>query len=145
MAWYTLNNIATMTGLTTRTLRNYLQMGLLTGEKVDGVWRFSEEQLHAFMDNPTVRQGMHAKQNAIVSDFLLMGGRKENRTCVILDFCMDREEAKRVADFFCERIKEQEDEELQFGMEWNKKNMRVILSGSENAVKEIMKRYYEEN
>lgn len=70
MAWYTLNNIATMTGLTTRTLRNYIQMGLLTGEKVDGAWRFSEEQLYAFMGHPTVRQGMHAKQNAIVTNFL---------------------------------------------------------------------------
>ena len=52
---------------------------------------------------------------------------------------------KQAAAFFCERIKEQEDEELQFGMEWHKKNMRIILSGTETAVKEIMKRYYEEN
>jgi hypothetical protein len=145
MAWYTLNNIATMTGLTTRTLRNYLQMGLLIGEKVDGVWRFSEEQLYAFMDNPTVRQGMHAKQNAIVTDFLLMGGRKENRTCVILDYCMDWDDAKRAIDFFCEKINEQGDDELRFGMERHKKNVRLIISGSETAVKEIMKRYYEEN
>ena len=145
MAWYTLNNIATMTGLTTRTLRNYLRMGLLTGEKVDGVWRFSEEQLYAFMDNPSVQQGMHAKQNAIVTDFLLMGGRKDNRTCVILDYCMDWDDAKRAIDFFCERINEQEDGELRFGMERHKKNVRLIISGSEAAVKEIMKRYYEEN
>lgn len=145
MNWYTLNDIAKMSGMTTRTLRNYLRLGILEGEKVDGVWRFSEEQLYAFMDNPSARQGMHAKQNAIVTDFLLMSGRKENRTCVILDICMEREEAEQVAAFFCERMKEQEDESLQFGMEWHKKNMRIILSGTETAVKEIMKRYYEEN
>lgn len=145
MAWYTLNNIATMTGLTTRTLRNYLRMGLLTGEKVDGVWRFSEEELYAFMDNPSVQQGIHAKQNAIVTDFLLMGGRKENRTCVILDYCMEWEDAKRAIDFFCDTINEQGDEELRFGMERHNKSVRLIISGSEPAVKEIMKRYYEEN
>ena len=145
MAWYTLNNIATMTGLTTRTLRNYLQMGLLTGEKVDGVWRFSEEQLYAFMDHPTVRQGMHAKQNAIVTDFLLMGGRKESRTCVILDYCMEWEDAKSVIDFFTDKINEQGDDELRFGMERHKKSVRLILSGSERAVREIMKCYYERN
>ena len=145
MAWYTLNDIATMTGLTTRTLRNYLRMGLLAGEKVDGVWRFSEEQLWGFMDNPSVQQGMHAKQNAIVTDFLLMGGRKENRTCVILDYCMDWDEAKKATDFFCDKMKELGDDELRFGMERHKKNVRLILSGSETAVKEIMKRYYEEN
>ena len=98
MEWYTLNDIATMTRLTTRTLRNYLRMGLLAGEKVDGIWRFSEEQLWEFMDNPSVRQGMHAKQNAIVTDFLLMGGRKENRTCVILDFFMEWSGIKRMCD-----------------------------------------------
>ncbi len=144
MAWYTLNDIATMTGFTTRTLRNYLRMGILEGEKVDGVWRFSEEQLYAFMDNPSARQGMHAKQNAIVTDFLLMGGRKESRSCVILDYSMEWEDAKRAVDFFCDKIKEWGDDELRFGMERHKKSVRLIISGSETAVKEIMKCYYAE-
>lgn len=145
MEWYTLNDIAKMSGMTTRTLRNYLRMGILTGEKVDGAWRFSEEELYEFMDNPIARQGMHAKQNAIVTDFLLMGGRKENRTCVILDYCMEWEDTKRVIDYFCDRIKEQGDDELRFGMERHKKSVRLIISGSETAVKEIMKCYYAEN
>ena len=145
MTWYTMNNIAMMTGFTTRTLRNYLRQGILKGEKVDGAWRFSEEEYEAFLTHPAVKPGIRAKQNAIVNDFLLLNAKKENRTCVILDICTEREEAKQAAAFFCERIKEQEDEELQFGMEWHKKNMRIILSGTETAVKEIMKRYYEEN
>ena len=145
MTWYTMNNIAMMTGFTTRTLRNYLRQGLLQGEKVDGVWRFTEEEYEAFLTHPAVKPGIRAKQNAIVNDFLLLNAKKENRTCVILDLCTEREEAKQAAAFFCERIKEQEDEELQFGMEWHKKNMRIILSGSETAVKEIMKCYYAEN
>ncbi len=145
MTWYTMNNIAMMTGFTTRTLRNYLRQGILKGEKVDGAWRFSEEEYEAFLTHPAVKPGIRAKQNAIVNDFLLLNAKKENRTCVILDICTEREEAKQAAAFFCERIKEQEDEELQFGMEWHKKNMRIILSGSETAVKEIMKCYYAEN
>ncbi len=145
MAWYTLNDIAKMSGMTTRTLRNYLRMGILDGEKVDGVWQFSEEQLYAFMDNPSARQGMHAKQNAIVTDFLLMGGRKESRSCVILDYSMEWEDAKRAVDFFCDKIKERGDDELRFGMERHKKSVRLIISGSEAAVKEIMKCYYTEN
>ena len=145
MTWYTMNNIAMMTGFTTRTLRNYLRQGILKGEKVDGAWRFSEEEYEAFLTHPAVKPGIRAKQNAIVNDFLLLNAKKENRICVILDICTEREEAKQAAAFFCERIKEQEDEELQFGMEWHKKNMRIILSGPETAVKEIMKRYYEEN
>ncbi|MBQ3027834.1 MAG: MerR family transcriptional regulator [Lachnospiraceae bacterium] len=143
MTWYTMNDISMMTGLTTRTLRNYLRQGLLNGEKVDGVWRFSEEEYEAFLVHPAVKPGVRAKRNAIVNDFMLQDAKKENQTCVILDFCMEREEAKQAAGFFCERMKEQEDEMLQFGMEWHKKNMRIILSGTEDAVKEIMRRYYE--
>lgn len=143
MKWYTINDIATMTGLTTRTLRNYLRMGLLMGEKVDGVWRFSEEQLWAFMEEPSVQQGLHSKKNAMISDFLLMNTEKENRTCVILDYCMEWEKAKCIVEFFCERMKEAEREGVKFGMERWKRNMRLIISGPEIAVKEIMKQYYE--
>lgn len=39
--FYTINDIATMTGLTTRTVRNYMKLGLLEGEKVDGVWQIT--------------------------------------------------------------------------------------------------------
>lgn len=144
MEWYTLNHIAKMTGLTTRTLRNYLQTELLKGEKVDGVWRFSEEQLYAFMDHPTVRQGLHAKRNAIVNDFLLMDSKKENKACVILDYCMEWEDAKWAVAFFCDRMKEAENEAVEFGMERHKNNIRLIISGPEPAVKDLMKRYYEE-
>ncbi len=144
MEWYTMNDIAKITGLTTRTLRNYLRMELLTGEKVDGTWRFSEEDFYAFMDHPTVRQGLHAKRNAIVNDFLLLDTKRENRTCVILDYCMGWDDAKWAVEFFCDRMKEPENEEVQFGMERHKNNNRLIISGPENAVRDMMKRYYEE-
>lgn len=43
---YTLNELAMITGLTTRTLRNYLKMNILNGEKIDGIWTFTEEDLN---------------------------------------------------------------------------------------------------
>lgn len=39
---YTLKQLALITGLTERTLRNYLRSELLTGEKRDGKWYFSD-------------------------------------------------------------------------------------------------------
>jgi len=50
--YYTLNDLALMTGLTTRTLRNYLKMGILKGERIDGIWNFTEEEIAEFFDNP---------------------------------------------------------------------------------------------
>ena len=42
---YNLNEIAMITGLTTRTLRNYLKADLLKGAKISGSWSFTEEEL----------------------------------------------------------------------------------------------------
>ena len=49
---YDLNDLALMTGFTTRTLRNYLTQGLLEGEKENGVWQFTPEQLDRFSASP---------------------------------------------------------------------------------------------
>lgn len=35
--YYSINDVAMMTGLSTRTIRNYIKMNILDGEKVDGV------------------------------------------------------------------------------------------------------------
>ena len=142
MAWYTMNDIARMTGLTTRTLRNYLKSGILCGEKEDGVWKFSEEQFAAFIGHPAVKPGIRAKRESIVYDFLVTDKKKESQTCVILDIPAEHDTAGKVSEFFCNRIKEQADDSIRFSYEWHKKNVRVILSGSENAVKEIMESYY---
>lgn len=40
---YTIKDLSMISGLTDRTLRTYLKMGVLVGEKADGSWRFSEE------------------------------------------------------------------------------------------------------
>ncbi|MGN0506210.1 MAG: helix-turn-helix domain-containing protein [Lachnospiraceae bacterium] len=145
MERYTLNDIAVMTGLTTRTLRNYLRQGLLQGEKEDGIWWFSEKEFAALIEHPAVKPGIRAKRHSIVYDFMVTDSKKENQTCMILDISADRDEARKTADFFCNRIKEQAESEVRFGFEWHKKNVRVILSGPENAVKEIIESYYEYN
>ena len=51
---YTMQDVAAMTGLTTRTLRTYQQQGFLRGEKENGVWRFTDEVLEGFFRNPAV-------------------------------------------------------------------------------------------
>ena len=142
MESYTMNDIASMTGLTTRTLRNYLKSGILCGEKEDGVWKFSEEQFAAFIEHPAVKPGIRAKRQSIVYDFLMADKKKESQTCVILDIPAEHDTAGKVAEFFCNRIKEQTEDNVRFGFEWHKKNVRVILSGPENLVREIMECYY---
>ena len=120
---YNLNELAMISGFTTRSLRNFLKDGTLEGEKVEGVWQFTEEAVAAFMSRPAVRQSMEAKRNGVVFDFLADTARRENRACVILNFAVDME------DRFSN----------------HRGITRVILSGPEDVVSGIMGAYYEGN
>ena len=60
---YNMNQVAMITGLTTRTLRNHLKQGLLKGEKIEGNWSFSEEELDEYFTEPSVRQAILAKHH----------------------------------------------------------------------------------
>ena len=75
--YYSINDVAMMTGLSTRTIRNYIKMNLLDGEKVDGVWKFTEENFQSFVENPNVKPSIQAKSNAIVYDFMLDNHKKK--------------------------------------------------------------------
>lgn len=46
---YTVEDVAKLTGLTTRTIRNYLKDGKLKGKKVGSKWRFSEANVSALI------------------------------------------------------------------------------------------------
>ena len=94
--YYSINDVAMMTGLSTRTIRNYIKMNLLDGEKVDGVWQFTEENFQSFVENPNVKPSIHAKSNAIVYDFMLDNHKKENEICMIVDFTEEEDDAEEI-------------------------------------------------
>lgn len=137
---YSMNDLAVMTGLTTRTIRNYIRLGLLDGEKVDGVWQFTGEQFSAFIENPSVRPSLEAKNKAIVYDFLVDDRKNSNAACVILDFKVDSDEAEEISDHFCEAAGQVRGIRLSYRYENG--NARVILSGPEDSVQEILQQYY---
>jgi len=86
---YTINQLAVMSGLTTRTLRNYMKMGILKGDMVSGVWRFTEEDIAEFFQNPYVKPSIQAKNKALVFDFLAQNEKCINEICTIIDVCVE--------------------------------------------------------
>lgn len=142
MKYYSINDIAMMTGFTTRTLRNYINLGILEGEKIDGVWRFSEENFNAFLSDVNVIASLKTKRNAHVFNFLLDDKKQENNICTILDFYVDDEEAATISTFFCEQMNDGNKSNTHFTFYRNGKNTRVILSGPEDIVTDIMRKYY---
>ena len=139
---YNLNDVAMITGLTTRTLRNYLKLDFLKGEKIDGNWSFTDEELEAFISNPAVKQAIKAKRNAVVYDFLSDPFKKGNRICTILDLPVSDAEALETARFFCGLVNKN-GSDITFNYNQEKGFARFIISGSEDQVVDFMKAYYE--
>ena len=112
--YYTLNEVAMMTGLNTRTLRNYLKMDVLKGEKIDGIWKFSECEFSDFISNPYVKPSLQAKSKAIVFDFLNEKEKQLNEICTILDLHVDLTESDEISEFFCTERNKRPEEKITF-------------------------------
>ena len=138
---YDLNELALMTGLSTRTLRNYLNQGLLNGEKENGKWRFTAKDLDRFFSEPFVKEGLRIKRSSAVFDFLAESGKNGSRSCVILDFPASRTAGNSVSAFFCGQMEHVTD--VNFNFWWDKGACRVILTGKAESVKALMKAYDE--
>lgn len=139
---YNLNQAAMITGLTTRTLRNHLNHGILKGEKIDGNWSFTEEELEAYVTDPAVRQSILARSHAVIYDFLADSFKQSNRICAILDFPVSADEALGIAQFFGKEICDH-GADIEFRYIQEKHCARFILSGSEDQVKDLMQAYYD--
>ena len=138
--YYNINSMTLITGLTDRTIRNYISSGILQGEKINGLWHFTPEQVEAFLCHPAVRPSVLAKQNGIVYDFLLDGKKAHQQACIILDLPgVDR---KETAEFFCYTICNGDYQDIHFALDGVEENLRIILKGSVQRVLELINRYY---
>ena len=100
---YNINDLALMTGFTTRTLRTYLKEGLLKGEKVNGIWQFSAEEIDRFFREPFVKEGLRIKRSGQVFDFMA-DQPKAARSCVILDIPASVAKGNQISAFFCSEM-----------------------------------------
>ena len=139
---FSINEIAMMTGLSTRTIRNYMAAGFLTGEKVDGAWTFPAEQIESFTQNPAIEPSIKAKKNALVFDFLGTKPFGQDKMCSVLD--LTTKEAMKASVFFCDRISKisNPDVELHFASYLFGTGIRLILSGSPRNVMDLLNQYY---
>ena len=141
---FNIDDIAMMTGLSTRTIRNYISGGFLKGDKSSGSWQFTTEQLAAFLQNKTVLPTLRSMKNAIVYDFIGDKPKGNDKMCVVLDLPSDS--ASRASALFCKYISDYKPEavELRFASDRVGEGTRLILSGSDADVMALLNRYYSE-
>ncbi len=137
---YTLKQLALITGLTERTLRNYLRSGLLTGEKRDGKWYFSDSDITDFFNCRIVKTAVAARKNSHVYDF--MGATHKNRdsACIILD--LPTKKSAEISRFFCSAVNKR----TQISMTFDscKGQNRVIIVASPETVADVLNEYHAE-
>jgi excisionase family DNA binding protein len=97
---YTVENIAGITGFTSRTIRNYLKDGILKGRKMGGQWRFTMEDIKGLWGNGKVLTESKNKNRRQVTDFLdgaVANLQGEVQVCTIADcYCDNREAGQKL-------------------------------------------------
>jgi len=139
--YYTIAHIVQFTGLTDRTIRNYISSGILVGEKANGVWQFTSEQVETFIHHPAVRPSIIAKKNALIYDFLLDTQKKSDELCIILD--LPTKDEKEVSEFFCNSILNGDFHDIQFSFDSLNGLPRVIIKGDGQEVLRLINQYYQ--
>lgn len=137
---FTLNELAKFTGLTTRTIRNYLNIGLIQGEKINGKWQFDEKELDRILTDPYIKLSIQSKKKGLVESFLLDDQKKTNEMCVILDSIQTTEERNTTIQFLNEFLNRSECS-IHISFEQTKEHARLIVSGAEAAVLDFLMEY----
>ena len=138
---YGINEVALMSGFTPRTLRNYLNQGLLKGEKdAKGVWRFTVGNIEEFFAEPFVKEGLRIKHTATVLDYLSERRKSSERACIVLDVPADLKKGNAISAFFCQKMEEVSDVTFQYN--WDDGMSRIVLSGDSKAIATIMEAYH---
>lgn len=139
--YYTIGHIVQFTGLTDRTIRNYISSGILQGKKINGLWHFTPEQVETFIRHSAVRPSIISKKNALIYDFLLDTQKSSDKMCVILD--LPNKSEKQIAEFFCYTISNDNFYNIQFSFDSLNGLPRVIIKGDGQEVLRLINQYYQ--
>ena len=137
--YYVLSQVLLFTGLSERTVRNHIASGLLKGEKINGLWHFTKEEVEKFINHPAVKPGILTKNNGMIYDFILDTSKKQEEMCVILDVPdVGRQE---ITEMFCKEICDGEYKNIKFSFSCLSGINRVILKGDSKYVLKLLNFY----
>jgi excisionase family DNA binding protein len=133
---YTISDIAKMTKLTDRTIRNYLAKGNLKGMKMGGQWRFSKNDIYSLFNNDKFEDDMKQKTLQNIVDFFDSTDYKanHNKACCIFSLLFKDVEQKKNLFAKLKEIKSKEEikEKISFIDELNVK--LVIIAKTETIL-----------
>jgi len=130
---YSITEVSKMSGLTTRTIRNYLKDGFVHAVKENDKWVFTEDDFTDMISNIYVSPAIKAKNNAPIFDFVADHKKENNSVCMVIDRILNEEDTVQFISKVCSLQSAAGDVEMRF--EKKEKNIRIILIGPEAEVK----------
>ena len=135
---YSISDIAKMTKLTDRTIRNYLAKGNLKGVKVGGQWRFTKEDVKALFSNDKFEDDMKNKtENTIVNFF--NSANYENKVCAIFKFSLKRMSREERSAFYAKskEIREKENIKEKISFVDDNGNTTMVIVATPEQISQI--------
>ena len=133
---YTISDIAKMTKLTDRTIRNYLAKGNLKGMKMGGQWRFSKNDIYSLFNNDKFEDDMKQKTLQNIVDFFDSTDYEKNHNTACCIFSLLFKDVEQKKNFFAKlkdiKSKEEIKEKISFIDELNVK--LVVIAKSETIL-----------
>ena len=143
---YTVDDVAIMTGLTSRTIRNYLADGRLKGRKIGSQWRFTEADINGIFSDPSAAADNSApNQNAdssAVAAFLRPQPRTTVSICAVVDYPVDSADTiAPLVQKLTDQISLLASDNLSFTYEYDQVNRvaRFTLVGALDMVAKLIK------
>ena len=132
--YYSLTELAQITGYTTRSLRSFQKQGLLKGKLMGGKWLFSDKQIENFLEQDFVREGRQSKLQALVSHF--MYGHLPKASTLLIHDEKDFERAEILNKQLLELINGQMAEVEQYFYKYDQKEQygRFVVEASAEVV-----------
>ena len=129
---YTIEDVAQMTGLSSRTIRTYRKMGLLGGALQGNTWTFTPEQVGKLLNEPYVQGAIEAKRNAIWTGFLQDTGKQVPSLCTTADFpATDAQGANALLDRLLEQLPA--GVRMNYCYDHRRNLVRIYLSGPKDS------------
>lgn len=132
---YTVADVAQVTGLTSRTIRNYLKDGTLTGQKIGVQWRFTEDEIKKLFSRQSPGQ---RSPSQIVRGFLGEQDRVRAAVCALLDFPGISELEGMELYQGMQKLCSEEIGSMSYEYHEENRLLRVAVSGDAEAVMDLL-------
>lgn len=144
--YYSISDIAKLTKLTDRTIRNYLANGSLKGKKIGGQWRFSQNDVRGLFSDDKFEDDMKAKtEKAIISYYNNNTSfDTDNTGCNIIDIKIESKEVRKEMFAKIKEIEKDDNKKEQISfIDDNGKIKMVIIASFDYIYKvmEVVRRY----